>query len=137
MLALSLLLCTCFLASFTTSQTCYWPDGTTNNYTPCPGVDEDNPGPCCSESDTKDPCLQGEGAVGNCLSLYGFIYRGGCTDPNWEAANCAKACWTDESGGMIYPCGSNYGSSQQIRIILISDLSWIGFLRSPCNLWQR
>ena len=79
------------------TQTCYFPDGSTNNYTPCPGISGTDPGPCCSPGDT---CLQGSGAVGNCASeANGFLYRGACSDPSWAAADCAQSCWYDELGG--------------------------------------
>jgi hypothetical protein len=85
------------LARLGSTQTCYWPDGSTNDYTPCPGVTDVSPGPCCSSGDA---CLQGTGAVGNCASERdGFLYRGACSDSSWSAPNCAQSCWVDESGG--------------------------------------
>ena len=75
--------------SISADSTCYWPDGSTvpshSDYTPCnqtaTGVDS----ACCGSG---DPCS----ANGYCLGSAGYVYRGGCTDINWDADECCPSC---------------------------------------------
>ena len=75
--------------SVSADSTCYWPDGNTVpvhfNYTPCiqtaTGVDS----ACCASG---DPCSPN----GYCFGSAGYVYRGGCTDINWDADGCCPSC---------------------------------------------
>ncbi len=64
---------------------CFYPNGSVEaNYVPC---DPEN-GPhsaCCAIGD-------GCSTTGLCYGNAGYMYRGGCTDPNWAAPACAQHC---------------------------------------------
>ncbi|KAL8949979.1 MAG: hypothetical protein Q9222_003957 [Ikaeria aurantiellina] len=74
-----------------TDSTCYFPNGTA-------AIDPDYPYlPCnpntknsmCCRTTTTDSCT----SDGLCLSGYdGNLWRDFCTDPTWQAPNCAKLC---------------------------------------------
>ena len=70
-------------------RTCYWPDGSIildpNNYLPCNLTATDNHSACC---DSRDPCT----VNGYCFGSAGYVYRGGCTDINWDADECCPNC---------------------------------------------
>ncbi|KAF6238080.1 hypothetical protein HO173_003714 [Letharia columbiana] len=82
------LICVCHKSTLA-NYTCYWPDGSTipdsSDYTPCnitaTGIDS----ACC---ESGDPCS----ANGYCFGNAGYVYRGGCTDINWDADECCPSC---------------------------------------------
>ena len=75
--------------SISADSTCYWPNGSAVpdhfTYTPCnqtvTGVDS----ACCGSG---DPCSPN----GYCFGSAGYVYRGGCTDINWDTDACCPSC---------------------------------------------
>lgn len=69
------------------SATCYWPDATTavNTYVRCNNTEDGSHSACCGFADTCS-------TRGFCLGSTGFLYRGGCTTPDWSSSNCAALC---------------------------------------------
>lgn len=65
---------------------CYYPDKTIEpEYQPC-NPKQVNGTACCALSTSV--CS----TEGYCYGSAGFLYRGGCTDPDWASPNCAKKC---------------------------------------------
>ena len=71
------------------NRTCYWPDGSSIpdsfDYTPCNLTATSEDSACCN---SNDPCSPN----GYCFGTAGYIYRGGCTDVNWDADECCPSC---------------------------------------------
>lgn len=72
------------LASANASAVCYYPDGKTTDPThvPC-NQTMSTASACCASSDSCS-------TSGFCLGGSGWVYRGSCTDQNWDSENCPK-----------------------------------------------
>ncbi|PQE17177.1 transmembrane alpha-helix domain-containing protein [Rutstroemia sp. NJR-2017a WRK4] len=81
------------------SSTCWYPDGATAEpgHVPC-NQTISGASACC---DPDDSCT----TSGMCLGASGWVYRGSCTDSNWESGNCANQfpnCTTEPTSGRRY-----------------------------------
>ncbi|PQE17390.1 effector OEC112 precursor protein [Rutstroemia sp. NJR-2017a BVV2] len=81
------------------SSTCWYPDGATAEpgHVPC-NQTISGASACC---DPDDSCT----TSGMCLGASGWVYRGSCTDSDWESDNCANQfpnCTTEPTSGMRY-----------------------------------
>ncbi len=80
-----------FQRNVVVSRTCYWPDESIvsdqegDNYTPCNSTANGVDSACC---DKDDVCS----SSGYCLGRSGYMYRGACTDPSWNAEACSQEC---------------------------------------------
>jgi hypothetical protein len=82
------------------SSTCWYPDGATAEpgHVPC-NQTISGASACC---DPDDSCT----TSGMCLGASGWVYRGSCTDSNWESGNCANQfpnCTTGKSCNIPVP----------------------------------
>lgn len=73
----------------TVTRDCFYPDGSRpspseGDYFPC-GPDSGPHSACCAKGD-------GCSTNGLCFGNAGYMYRGGCTDSNWTAPECAQSC---------------------------------------------
>ena len=88
----------------TTSQACYWPDGSlaTGNYA-C-GSDDTVNHACCP---IDGSCVDG----GYCFGLYGYLSRFSCTDRSWNDAACPSQCFNagKSSWADLSPCDAASG----------------------------
>ena len=81
------------LVSPVLARDCFYPDGTIptdSNYVPC-GPQDGPHSACCASGD-------GCSSTGYCFGSAGYMYRGGCTDKNWTAPECARHCKNGEQG---------------------------------------
>ena len=63
---------------------CYNPDQIAQSYVPCDTTSGEHSA-CCASG---DQCT----VNGYCFGSAGYMYRGGCTDINWQSPNCAPRC---------------------------------------------
>jgi hypothetical protein len=103
------------------AQICFWPDGTSYpNASPCNASSTGSH--CCGNNDA---CLES----GYCFyqgARRNGIYRGGCTDQNWESAACPYYCqdlrlagdlsllMVDDQGDGLWCCGVGFNSSSNM-----------------------
>ena len=69
------------------ARNCFLPNGNNSRklgYVPC-GTEDGPHSACCGAGD-------GCSTSGLCQGNAGYMYRGGCTDSNWEAEQCASLC---------------------------------------------
>lgn len=77
----SVLLCARYVVS---DQQCYNPNGVAAPYAVC-NASSTTGSACCG---TGDPCT----TTGYCAGSAGFLYRGGCTDKQFNSDSCASLC---------------------------------------------
>ena len=83
---------------------CYFPDGSiAPRYKACNITSHGEHSACCDTPDFSQ-CNASEGYClddacstrGYCMGGASVMYRGGCTDANWESDNCASECRTSK-----------------------------------------
>ncbi len=82
----------CFIA-LADAQTCYYPNGDASTDTPCNSTTQFSA--CC---DAADFCL----ANHLCFSSTNLLlWRGSCTDPNWNSPECPQYCRNSKASSNI------------------------------------
>lgn len=88
----------------TTSQPCYWPDGSLAENSYACGSDNTVHHACCL---IDGSCIDG----GYCIGLYGYLNRVSCTDRSWSDPACPSQCFDTVKDGFVSlaPCDAPHG----------------------------